>query len=131
MSMQDFVKTLSDEQKKALLQALNDNSVTLQSVPKEVNEQTKKILNDSFIAETKPSVVNQKRKEPVRAKENTWQDTGEHKNIETPPTERTPRKRSGAKKLEMKCHVCGKPSIVDTRFVFGEYYRCNRCSSHR
>ena len=65
MSMEDFVKTLNDEQKKALLQALNENSITIQSVPKEVNEQTKKAINESFITESKPNIINQKRREPV------------------------------------------------------------------
>ena len=131
MSMENFVNMLNEEQKAALLKALNENSVTTQLVPKEVNEETKQIINNSFIAETKPTAKNSKRKEPVKARVNLWQDTGEHKNVETPSVERTPRKRAGSEKKEIKCHVCGKSNLIDPRFVFGEYYRCDRCSSHK
>lgn len=131
MSMEDFVKTLSDEQKQALLKALNENSPTVQSVPQEVNEQTKKAINKSFIADSKPTIHNHKRREPVKARRNEWEDTGEFSDITTPEYERTPRRRPAPSKSEVECHVCGKSFKVDQRFVFGEYYRCNRCTGRR
>ena len=131
MSMEDFVKTLNDEQKKALLQALNENSITIQSVPKEVNEQTKKAINESFITESKPNIINQKRREPVKARKNEWQDTGEFRDITTPDYEGTPRRRQTPSKSEVECHVCGKSFKVDPRFVYGEFYRCNRCTGKK
>jgi DNA-directed RNA polymerase subunit RPC12/RpoP len=135
MSMEDFVKTLSNEQKDALLKALNEKSGATQNVPEEVNRQAKRALNNSFIAESKPKENNnytqQRRREPVKARENTWTDTGEFRDIETPQYERTPRKRPTSQKSEVECHVCGKDFKVDKKFVFGEYYRCNKCSSRR
>lgn len=130
--MEDFVKTLSDEQKKALFDALNDEqSVSNKLVPKKVNEQTKKIISENFIVQSKPHQENSKRREQVRGKENRWQDTGEFRDITTPDVERTPRRRQPPKKIDMECSVCGKSFKVDGRFVFGEYYRCNKCGSKR
>lgn len=131
MSMEDFVKTLNDEQKKALLKALNEKSITTQSVPEKVNEETKRAINNSFITESKPSFNNQKRREQVRARKNEWEDTGEFRDIVTPEYERTPRRRPTPQKSEVECHVCGKEFKVDQRFVFGEYYRCNRCAGKK
>lgn len=134
MSMEDFVKTLSNEQKQALLDALSDtNSVTNKFVPKEVNKKTKKEISESFIRNTKrdQNAENNKRREPVRARENQWEDTGEFREVETPAFERTPRRRQPPKKIDMECASCGKSFKVDSRFVYGEYYRCNKCGSKR
>lgn len=132
MSMEDFVKTLNDEQKQALLSALNNNSPTIEAVPEEVKEKTKQAINNSFITESKQSnIKQQRRREPVKAKKNMWEDTGECRDVETPDYERTPRKRKPLQKKEVECHACGKPFKVDARFLFGEYYRCNRCASRR
>lgn len=133
MSMEDFIKTLNAEQKEALLKALNENSPTIQHVPVEVNNKTKKAITDSFIAESKPNNIHnqQRRREPVKARKNMWEDTGECREVETPDYERTPRKRPSSQKTEVDCHVCGKSFKVDSKFVFGEYHRCNRCSSRR
>jgi formylmethanofuran dehydrogenase subunit E len=125
--MEDFIKTLNEEQKKALLKALNENSPTIQSVPKEVNEQTKKAINQDFITETKPKIQNQQRREPVRGRGNEWVDTGEGRDIFTPETERTPRKRPPPVKQMVECHACGKTFKADKRFIYGEYVRCDRC----
>jgi hypothetical protein len=129
MSMEDFVKTLNEEQKKALLEALNEKSITEKAKP--TNEETNKAVNNSFIAESKASINNQKRREPVRAKKNQWEDTGECRDVVTPDYEKTPRKRQPHKKIDIECSSCGKSFKVDPRFVYGEYYRCNRCVGKR
>lgn len=133
MSMEDFIKTLNNEQKEALLKALNNNSPTIQNVSPEVNEKTKQSINDNFIAQTKQINTNtqQRRKEPVKGKKNTWEDTGEFREIETPQYERTQRKRPPPQKTEVDCHICGKSFKIDPRFVCGEYHKCNKCSSRR
>ena len=135
MSMEEFVKTLSDEQRKALLYALSDkDSLSNKLVPEKVNKQTKKIISENFIAETKQESIKSqtnRRREPVRARENRWEDTGEFRDVETPDVERTPRKRPPPIKVDVECSSCGKSFKVDSRFVFGEYYRCNRCGSKR
>ena len=132
--MEDFVKTLSDEQRKALLDALSDkDSLSNKLVPEKVNKQTKKIISENFIAETKQEFKSQthRRREPVRARENCWEDTGEFRDIETPEVERTPRRRPPPKKVDLECSSCGKSFKVDSRFIYGEYYRCNRCASRK
>jgi len=134
MSMEDFVKTLSTEQKKALLDALSDtNSIANQFVPEEVNKQVKKNISENCISNIKKetSIPNNKRRETVRGRENRWEDTGEFRDISTPDIEPTPRRRSPPRKVDVECASCGKSFKVDSRFVYGEYYRCNRCGSKR
>ena len=129
MSMDKFVNSLTDEQKQALLEALMGGES--QEVPK---KQPVREVKDSFIANTKKgqsNVQNNKRREPVRGRENRWEDTGEFRDIETPDVERTPRRRAPPRKIDIECASCGKSFKVDSRFVYGEYYRCNRCGSKR
>ena len=134
MSMKDFVDTLNEEQKKALLEALSGkDSVSSQAVLQKVNEETKKQVKSDFIANTKAQspISNNKRREPVRGRENRWEDTGEFREIVTPEVERTPRRRQPPRKIDVECSSCGKSFKVDSRFVYGEYYRCNRCGSKK
>jgi hypothetical protein len=137
MSMNDFINTLSEEQKKVLLNALLDNSPTLESVPQTTKQESIKHIqssvptastNDDFVMKRQDNSSNVRRKEAVRARKNEWVDTGEFHDIETPKGDRTPRKRPPHKKLEVECHVCGKTFKEDPRYVHGEYYRCNRCT---
>jgi DNA-directed RNA polymerase subunit RPC12/RpoP len=125
MSIDSFLATLTDEQKAALLEALTKNDTAAKNT-QQVEED-----KSQFIAQTKKAPANQKRKEPVRAKQNTWTDTGEDRNIETPKYEPTPRTREKIEKVSIKCHACGKSFDIDPRFVYGEYYRCDRCASRK
>lgn len=121
MSMDQFLSSLTEEQKAALLKALT-------SKPSDV-EQNK---DDSFTVKPKNNInQQQRRREPVKAKENTWTDTGEDKHVSTPQYQPTPRTREKSNKVSMNCHACGKTFSVDPRFVYGEFYRCDRCSSRR
>lgn len=131
MSMKDFVDTLNAEQKKALLQALNNESPTLDNIPKTAKEQTKSIINEDFAMNPSSSSTYKKRKEAVRARSNTWVDTGESKDIVTPDVQPTPRKRKPAQKIKLTCHICNKDFEADKRFVFGEFNRCDRCASKK
>lgn len=137
MSMNDFINMLNDEQKQALLKALVGDSPTVASVPPEVKKESIKHIqsstptasvNEDFTIRRQEDTSNVRRKEPVRARKNEWQDTGEFRDIETPQFERTPRKRQPHKKVEVECHVCGKTFKEDPRYVHGDYYRCNRCT---
>lgn len=67
------------------------------------------------------------RREAVKAGKNTWSDTGEHKDVDTPDVDPIPRTRSRAQKIEKNCHVCGKTFSVHPRLISGEYMRCNKC----
>ena len=136
MSMNDFINMLNDEQKQALLKALVGDSPTVASVPPEVKKESiKHIQSSTPTASVKEDFTmhrqddnNVRRKEPVKARKNEWQDTGEFRDVETPQFDRTPRRRPPHKKVEVECHVCGKTFKEDLKYVHGEYYRCNRCT---
>jgi DNA-directed RNA polymerase subunit RPC12/RpoP len=129
--MKDFVNTLNEEQKKALLEALNSNSPTLSHVPDSTKSQTKAIINEDFTMNPPSNSTQKRRKEAVRAKTNMWVDTGESKDVTTPDIKPTPRRRQPPQKVKLQCHVCGKDFEADKRFVFGEYNRCDRCASKK
>jgi hypothetical protein len=118
MSMDDFIKTLSTEQKEALLNALQKNDTP--------PEPESKVQNDFTVSSTRNS--NNRRKEPVKARKNEWVDTGEFRDIETEYGERTPRNRKPSKKVDVECSVCGRSFKTDPKYVYGEYHRCNRCT---
>jgi len=127
MSFDDFVNSLSDEQKSQLLSALTPKEkVVEESQPEE------KVVEDFTMHKEKVSNgVKNRRKEPVKARQNTWTDTGEHREIETPDVQRTPRNRPSPKKKDVLCNACGKTFKVNASIVYGEYYRCERCVGTR
>jgi len=134
MSMKDFTKTLTQEQKAALLAALTeDESVDEGTVSEsEVTPEPKTTSNKTDITEDfrvvrKNNLQKNPRRQPVQGGQNTWTDTGEHKEIKTPESSRTPRNRSAPKKKTITCHVCGKDFKVNASIIYGEYYRCSQC----
>lgn len=137
MSMNDFISMLNDDQKQALLKALVGDTPAIPSDPSQTKEESIKktqsstptaSVNEDFTMFKQENTSNNRRKEPVRARKTEWIDTGEFHDIETPKSDRTPRKRPPHKKVEIECHVCGKSFKEDPRYVHGEYYRCNRCT---
>lgn len=140
MSMEDFVKTLTSEQRQTLLAALaktKDVDTKPQPEPTEedfINKNdsfaTSNVAND-FTVIKENNLQSNSRRVPVQAKKNEWADTGEHKNIETPQVIKTPRNRKPATKITAKCHVCGKSIEVDKRFQYGEFVRCDNCGTKR
>jgi hypothetical protein len=132
----EFLSSLSDDQKQKLLQALMSNNSSDKSVePKKTNTQVNKksstpsvTVDENFIVK-KTDSLNTRRREPVKGRfKNDWVDNGEFRDIETPNFEKTPRRREAAKKVDFECHVCGKSFKADPKFVYGEYHRCNRCT---
>lgn len=118
MSMEDFIKTLNDEQKAALLKALGSSD----------NKPEPDTKGEEFRTDTsKKPTPNNRRREPVRARKNEWVDTGEFRDNDTQYGERTPRSRQPHKKVEVECSVCGKSFKVDPRYTYGEYHRCSKC----
>jgi hypothetical protein len=128
--LKEVLKSLSIEEKIELLSALDTKHISRQEQSK---QQTNIQKDANCIVNTKAetSVTQNKRREPVRGRENRWEDTGEFRDIETPEVERTPRRRASPRKIDVECASCGKSFKVDSRFVYGEYYRCNRCGSKR
>lgn len=123
-----FIESLTDEQKDKLLEALMSKSPT-EEIKKAGKPQT--TVSEDFTMIKRDENRNQRRKEPVKARQNQWQDTGEFKEVSTPDFQRTPRRRDPPKKVDVECHVCGKSFKADQRYVYGDYYRCNRCGGKK
>lgn len=127
MSMNDFVNMLTPEQKAVLLKALQgENNTVLENMPKETKQENINAINESFITDTKQP-LNNRRREPVKARKNEWVDTGEGRDFDTEYGERSPRTRKPYKKVNVECSVCGKSFKADPKYVYGEYHRCSRC----
>lgn len=129
----DFISSLTDEQKAKFMEALsNDKSKTQKPTTSSNNEiksqQQKSVaVSDNFIVQKTDNTTNSRRREPVRARKNEWVDEGEGRDIETKYGERTPRTRKPQKKVDVECSVCGRSFKTDPRYVYGEYHRCSRC----
>jgi len=131
----EFLSSLSDEQKKKLVESLTSQSPAAKKpdspkTPKP--KQNKKpstpsaTVNENFVVNKAES--NSRRREPVKARKNEWVDEGEDKHIETKYGARTPRTREASKKLDVECSICGRSFKTDPRYVYGEYHRCSRCT---
>jgi hypothetical protein len=118
--MDDFIQTLSEEQKQSLLKALSGGDSVEEQASDEPN------VGEDFVVKTANTVPNLKRI-PVKAGTNTWSDTGEHKDVVTPDTSRTPRNRKTPNKKTVICNACGRKEKIQASLVYGEYYRCSRC----
>ena len=134
MSMKDFVDTLTEEQRAALMEALgvseNKNEPPEDFATQEPEEEVPEMPNDFTMKRSKINTMKQNgRREKVQASQNQWVDNGnDHKDIKTPNTMRTPRNRKPPKKKNVVCHVCGKKQEVTASLVYGEFYRCDRCT---
>jgi hypothetical protein len=126
--MQDFINTLSEEQKEALLSALQGgNKQNAKDSVDTQDEESNNVITEDFRVIKNPSTKENSRRQPVRARHNTWTDNGEDRHIVTPEAPLTPRTRSAPKQKTVKCHVCGKSQTINASLVYGEYYRCDRC----
>lgn len=121
--LERILSNLSNEEKEKLVSFIQESIKPSQNTPStpstkvEENFTVSKVENHSG-----------RRKEPVKARENKWKDEGEFRDVETPNFEKTPRRRQPPKKVNVECSVCGKSFKADSRFVYGEYHRCNRCT---
>ncbi len=137
----DIVKALLDtmtaEQKAELLNNLMGSlkeDAPVEPAPKQ--EEVVSSVPHSNVDEDFRVVNNkgkQQRKSPVRAKKNQWRDSGEDRDPNFDPTlyekmGKAPRNRARAKKRNVECSVCGKSFSVNQSLVYGEYFRCNRCT---
>lgn len=119
-----FIESLTEEQKKALIQALNKNSNDAKIIP----DSTRVSAPESETFTMNKTEKTNRRREPVRARKNEWRDEGEFRDVETPDFEKTPRTRKPHKKVDVECSVCGRSFKTDPKYVYGEYHRCNRCT---
>ena len=137
--MEDFLKSLSPEQKQKMIQMLMDDTLeesefTVSSSSDDDSDNhsdppENKVaarVNDDFTVSRKEQ---QNGRQAVRARKNRWVDDGiEHMDIETPNVKRTARSRSTPGKKRVECHVCGKTFSINPALAFGEYHRCNKCT---
>lgn len=129
--MDEFIKTLTEEQKTALLKALSGGEVS-ESVDEPEKEETPDRpydMNQEFheFVMNREKELEKLSKRPVRAKENAWVDTGEDRHIETPETSITPRNRQPPKMKRVTCSKCSALEMVNESILCGEFYRCSRC----
>lgn len=123
-NMEDFLNTLSEEQKQALAKALESSN---KIKPKESSPPTKIEVDENFKVSRTSNKINGART-PVKASNwNEWEDEGEFKDVETPKGKKTPRNRERTKLIDVECHVCGKTFSMNPNYIFGEYQRCSRC----
>lgn len=149
MNFDDFVGSLSDEQKQKLMEGLMEASerppvkVKTRDLPSrkskledQEQEETVSSKPRSNVTEDFRVVQNEqleKRKSPVRARKNQWVDEGEDRDPEFDPDKfermgKTARNRSKTKKRTLECHICGRSFSVNPAYVYGENVRCNRCT---
>jgi len=134
--LDDFVNSLSAEQKEALAKLLvetstEDDSKSEATAVIDVQEIKK---NDFSVGENFKVTRTMKERgdRKVRGKKNRWVDTGSNhgddRDLETPDYKPTPRNRQKPNKMEVECHICGKTFHADPKFVYGEYHRCHKCT---
>lgn len=120
--MKDFLGSLSSEQQQELSRMLT----SMQKSDEDL------VPTDDETSVDEDFTVNRgnlkKGRAPVSGGENTWEDTGELKEVETPSFEKTPRNRPSPKTAEVSCHVCNRTFKVSESLLYGEFHRCNRCT---
>jgi hypothetical protein len=121
--MKDFLGSLTADQQKELTNMLRDMEGQKDNNSEDSPETS---IGEDFTVNR--GSANKKGRAPVSGGENTWEDVGELKEVETPHFERTPRSRPLPKTAEVSCHVCGKSFKVNSSLLSGKFSRCDRCT---
>jgi len=129
MSMQDFIGTLTDEQRAefARILASNDGQDPINST---VQESVESGNTDGVTVNADFTVDRPDRNTRVKVKGGTvneWTDDGEHKDVETPEFKKVARTRPAPVIAEYTCHVCSKKFKSSPDLMYGEHHRCDRC----
>ena len=148
MSMDDFMRSLSDQQKAMFMQALQDSGTPPEAevtgneddsewtttMPPHIKEEFEAAEQAQAEPAPEPEFAmgkRTKRKTPVKSKGvNQFVDAGQECKSEessTPEFTPTERRRKPPKKVTVACSVCGAKVSVDPRYVSGEYHRCEKC----
>jgi hypothetical protein len=98
----------------------------------EIEEPSETVIDDDFTV-TRTDSVNEANKQKVEAKDNTWIDEGEHKDVETPEYKPTTRNRlkPESHKVNRVCHICGKKFEISPSLISGEFTRCDNCTGRK
>lgn len=144
MDLKSLVESLTIEEREELLNILSDSISTWTTMPPHIeeilsnnNDQPEPTEEDflkkntvdieDFSMKRQDNTSESKKKNKVKARENTWVDTGEDRHIKTPEKPLTPRTRKPPKKKNVKCSTCGKSFKINSSLLYGEYYRCENC----
>lgn len=151
MNFDDFVNSLSDEQKQKLMQGLVEAAekppvkIKTRDLPSRKSKLKDQEQEETVSSKPQSNVTEDfrvvrdndndlgKRKTPVRAKKNEWVDNGEDRDPNFDPDKfermgKASRDRGKVKKRTVECHVCGRSFQINPALVHGEYIRCNRCT---
>lgn len=126
MNLKSFVESLTEKEKIELMDLLSVNKLSSTQQPEPTEEDFLNKNNPEFTMNQGTS--NKARRSVVKAGNNTWSDEGEDRHIETPSTKITPRNRKPPKKKTVTCSSCGKKYNINSSLVYGEYYRCEKCT---
>jgi hypothetical protein len=132
MDLKSLVESLTIKEREELLTILSDSISTWTTMPphiKEMLEGDDSEDKQDFVMNKSSS--NTRSRQAVKAGNNTWVDTGESREIETPEINKTPRNRKPPQKKSVRCHICGKERKVNAALIYGEYYRCDSCTGNR
>ena len=150
MNFDDFVNSLSDEQKQKLMQGLMEAAerppveVKTRDLPTrkskledQEQEETVSSTPQSNVTEDFRVVRNEEDLSrgwtPVRARKNQWSDRGEGRDPEFDPAVfeamgKTQRREKAPQKKMVDCAVCGRSFKIRADLAMGDYIRCNRCT---
>ena len=120
--VQKFYEALSADQIEDLTRLLKAKADDIKDTPPDKPSAS---VDEDFTVSRDPA---KNVRAPVSAGDNTWKDVGELKDIETPDFEKTPRNRRSPTTKEVSCHVCKKSFKVNESLLYGEFYRCIRCT---
>jgi hypothetical protein len=142
--MEKFLSSLDEEQKRKLKEALEQDGVREAiegdshleweneggSTQSKDSASAPPIVEADFVVKNR-SLNQNRRRSKVKAGKNQWVDNGEYKDVDTPlpeDFEKTPRRKAAPKKTPVECHMCGKTFKQDSRYSYGDFPRCNKCT---
>jgi formylmethanofuran dehydrogenase subunit E len=135
--MVNFIKSLNPEQMAQFQQVFKTIGDTMGVETEEQPQREETVSSSSKSSVTEDFRVIKSKTElergrtPVRAKKNSWKDTGEFQLEDGEEwgreRKRSTRARQKAQKVEIDCSVCGRTFMEHPSLIYGEYHRCNRC----
>ena len=136
--MDDFMRSLSDQQKAMFMKALQDSGTPPEddtnedkwttTMPPHIKEEyAEKNRNPSM-----DEFMMRQQKSSGRVQStgiNTFTDDGSCRGEETatPHYKPSPRTRKAPKKVDVRCHACGKTFKKLETLIQSDYHRCDRC----
>lgn len=121
---------LTDEQKQKLIDLVRvgrkQEPSPLAKIERETPSKPRVVVNEDFRVIKPEEKANGRT--VARFNKNQWSDTGEHRDVETPEYEATPRNRKPPEKVDLECYVCGRQFKQHAGTVYGDFHRCNRCT---